>query len=321
MDVEILTWRELTSHAGSAARARLLLRRGDWWRVMRDAYARGELLEAPEVRLAAVRRLVPRHAAISHRAAAWLLGLDVLGGALDVTAPRLRQMESRPGLRTHTAQLQDADLCRVDGYLVVSAARAFVDVARSESLVEAVTFGDALLRAGATDAARIADALDRAAGLRNVCRAREVVQHLEPRSESPMESRMRMRLVLAGLPRPDAQFDVYDDDGHCGRGDLHLDGVILEYDGRESRLSKAAFVQERRRQGRISDVGLELRRLTSHDYYVRPASSVHADVLRALEVARGRDRSRLRSGPDTLRPPRLTPLPTLAEHAAQLRAA
>jgi hypothetical protein len=209
----------------------------------------------------------------------------------------------------------------VGGLLVVTAARSFVDVARSESLVEAVAFGDTLLRSGAATVAQLEEAMDRAAGLRQVRRARLVLPQLEPRSESPMESRFRMRLVSCGLPRPDAQVDVYDADGHVGRVDFLLDGVVLEYDGREARLDKKVFVADRRRQRRISDLGLEIRRFTSDDYYLRPAAGVHADVLRALEVARGRDRSRVLSGPDTLPAPKLRPVPSRADLARRRTAA
>ena len=125
-----------------------------------------------------------------------------------------------------------------------------------------------------------------------------------------MESRLRMRLVLGGVPRPAAQLDLYDADGHAGRVDLYLEGVVIEYDGRESRLLKPVFVHERRRQTRLAELRCEIRRFTSEDYYRRPAASVCAEVWRAIEIARGRDRKALCSGPDTLRPPRLTPLPT-----------
>ena len=81
-------------------------------------------------------------------------------------------------------------------------------------------------------------------------------------------------------------------------------------------MSKTAFVAERRRQTGMVETGLELRRLTSADVYVRPAAAVCGEVLRAVAQAAGRDRSRLRSGPDTLPAPRLTPLPTLAELSA-----
>ena len=319
----MLRWRELVARAGSPEKAKRLLRQGAWRWAVRDAYVPADLSDEPALRVAVLQAVLPAHAVLSHRTALWVLGVDVLQrerqapgarGAelLDVTVPRGLRCARRPGVRTHSADLPDEELCEIGGLLAVSAARAFVDVARSEPLVEAVAFGDAVLRSGAGSPDQLLAALDRAGGLRHVRRAREVVPHLEPRSESLMESRFRMRLVLGGVPRPDAQLDVYDDGGHVGRADLHLDGVLLEYDGREARLDRTVFVHERRRQNRMADLGCEIRRFTSADYYRRPAAVVCAEVLRAVEVARGRDRSRLRRGPDTLRPPRLRPLPTRA---------
>lgn len=311
--MELQTWTGLKRLAGGRANAERLIADGAWWRVVRGAYAPVQVLDDLATRAAALRLVLPADAAVSHRTALWLLGLDVLGGTLEVTVPRGRHLRDRPGLTVTSASLPDEELVLVRGLLAVSAARALVDVARTESLVEAVAVGDCVLRAGAATQEQLLAALERAGGLRGVQAAREVVPHLEPRSESPMESRLRMRLVLGGVPRPEAQWDVYTDDGHVGRGDLHLEGVVLEYDGREQRLRKGVFVAERRRQTQIADTGLELRRFTSHDVYVRPAAAVCADVLRAVHQAQGRDRSALRTGPDTLRPPRLRPVATLAD--------
>jgi hypothetical protein len=286
---------------------------------MRDAYVDSVHADAPATRLAALRKVVPPEAALSHRGALWVLGVDVLDplGILDVTARRGHRVARRPGLRPHTADLPDEELVSIGGMLVVSAARAFVDVARSDTLVEAVAFGDAVLRSGAATLQQFEESMDRATGLRQIRAAREVLPHLEPRSESLMESRLRMKVVLGGLPQPDAQFDLYDDAGeHCGRGDLHLDGVILEYDGREERLKKSRFHSDRRRRSRISDVGFEIREFTSADVYGRTDASVCAEILRAIAQASRRDRTLARSGPDTLRPPRLRPLPTLASQRA-----
>lgn len=269
------------------------------------------------MRLAALRSVLPPDLAISHRTALWLRGIDVLGPFLDITAPRGRRLESRPELAPRSAALPGEDLCEVDGLLMVSAARAVVDVARTEPLIEAVAVADAVLRAGAATQDQLLDVLERSHGLRGVIAARAVMPQLELRSESLMESRFRMRLVLGEVPRPEAQLDVYDDDGHIGRVDLHLRGVVLEYDGRAERLEKAVFVSERRRQTRLAQTGLEIRRFTSHDYYLRPAAAVCGEVMRAVAQAAGRDRSRVRSGPDTLRAPRLRPLPTLADLRTQ----
>lgn len=315
--MDVLTWKQLLQEAGSRRNAQRLVLEGRYWRVLRGAYAPVERPDDTATRAEALRLVLPCGTAASHRTALWLLGLDVLGDHLDLTVPRGRHLARRAGTRMHTAALPDVELVLAEGTLAVSAARAFVDVARSESLVEAVAVGDAVLRSGAATAEQLLEALERSDGLRGVRAARLVPPYLEPRSESLMESRFRMRLVLGGVPRPQAQFDVYDAQGHVGRGDLHLAGVVLEYDGRESRLDKAAFVAERRRQTGMVQTGLELRRFTSADVYVRPAAAVCAEVLRAVAQAEGRDRSRLRSGPDTLRPPRLQPLPTLAEQKQQ----
>lgn len=311
--MDVLTWTELVELAGGPKRARTQLREGRWWRVVRGAYAPVELPDDPETRAAALRLVVPSHAVPSHRTALWLLGLDVLGDGLDLTVPRGRHSLDRPGVRISSARLPDEELVLLQGGLAVSAARAFVDVARGEGLVEAVVVGDAVLRSGAATLAQLHAAVHRARGLPGVTGARLVLPHLEPRSESPMESRLRMRFVLGGVPRPEAQFDAYDGQGHVARNDLHLRGVAVEYDGRAERLRKPVFVDERRRQTRLLETGLELRRFTSHDVYVRPAAAVCAELMRAVEQAKCRDRSLLRGGPDTLRPPRLTPLPTLAD--------
>lgn len=320
VDVEVVRWAEVVRRSGSVARARTALRHGRWRRVLKDAYVEAGVPDV-EARVAAVRLGLPADVAVSHRTALWLLGVGVDDPDVHVTVPRGRHLEPRPGLRPHTALLSDEDLVDVRGLLVVSAARAVVDVARAERLVESVAVADAVLRSGAATLDQIDDVVDRSAGLRGVRRARQVLPFVEPRSESLMESRLRMVFVLGGLPRPEAQLDVYDDDGHVARLDLHLDGVAVEYDGREQRLLKEAFVLDRRRQGRVADLGLEVRRFTSADVYQRPAAAVCGDLLRAVAVAASRDRSRVRTGPDTLRPPRLRPLPTRADLAARHRAA
>lgn len=319
--MDVVTWQQLVREAGSRRVAERLVREGRWWRVVRGAYAPVELPDDLRTRAAALRAVLPDGALPSRRTALWLLGLDVLRDRLDVSVGRGRALLDRPGLRVTSCDLPVEDLVLVDGVLCLSAARAFADVAREESLVEAVVLGDAVLRSGAATEQSLVEAVERAAGLRGVVRARTALPHLEPRSESPMESRFRMRLVLGGVPRPQAQFDVYDDAGHVGRGDLHLRGVVLEYDGRAARLDKEVFVAERRRQTRIAETGLELRRFTSADVYERPAAAVCAEVLRAVEQAAQRDRSRLRTGPDTLRRPFLVPLPTLAEQRSAARTA
>lgn len=321
MQPEVLTWSELTQVSGTPDAARAAVRRGDHRRVLHDAYVASSVPDGPATRVAALQRVLPPDVALSHWTALWALGLDVLPrdrrrvDLLDVTVPRARHLLARPGVRTHCALLPDEELCDVGGLLVVTAERAFVDVARSFGLVEGVAAGDAALRSGATDPARLVAAVDRARGLRHVTVARRAVPHLDARSESLMESRLRVGFVLAGGPRMTAQQDLYDEDGvHCGRADLFLDGVAVEYDGRDARLDRRRFTHDRRRGNSIANLAVEVRRFSADDYYrLTPWQRLH-ELEQALALAAER-RPRWRFGPDTLPRPWLQPRPTRAEGA------
>lgn len=242
------------------------------------------------------------------------MGVDVLpwGGLLHVVTERGKHLEPRPGLRPWSALVTDAELVDLpSGLVAVSAPRAFVDVARREDLVEAVAVGDAVLRSGAATPEQLQAAVGRAKRLKGVVGARAVLPHLEPRAESQGESRLRMRLVLGGLPRPEAQVDLYDDAGlHLARVDLLVEGALLEYDGRVRDIARDA-----RRQNSLVNLGGHVRRYVSEDVTAYNAPVLCADVMRAVRQAPALS-SRLHRGPDTLRKPRLQPLRTRAELSA-----
>lgn len=273
MELTVLTWSELVDEIGTPHLAREALEGQAWRRVMRDAYAPAEMPDDPETRLAAARKVLPDDVVLSHWAALWVLGCDVLPrgrdglDVIDVLVPRGRHLTARPGLRPHSALVPDHELVEVGGVLVVSATRAPVDVSRDFGVVEGVACGDAALRSGAATLDGIAASVDGAAGLRGVVAARQALPLLNGRSESLMESRVRVSYVLEGDIHMEPQVDLYDSDGvHRGRADLYLKGVVVEYDGRAERLEKVKFVGDRRRQGGLSDLGLEIRQVTSDDY-------------------------------------------------------
>ncbi|MDX6216781.1 MAG: hypothetical protein QOG99_2365 [Frankiales bacterium] len=320
MQIEVLRWRELCAVAGTPAKARTLLKDGVYRRVVHDAYVLADVPDDATTRCAALRSVLPDDVLLSGWSALWASGLNVLPrdpnkvDLLDITIGRGRHLEPRPGIRSHSAWVPDEELCEINGLLVVSAARAFVDVARAEGVIEGVACGDAALRAGLTTVGRIQESVDRAGGLRWVVRAREAVPHLDARSESLMESRLRVDLVLTGGPRMQAQVDLYDDGMvHRGRADLYLRGVVFEYDGRESRLERAKFTGDRSRGNDIADLEVEVRRFTGALFYKTTPYERLGILYRALEIAAQRLRPRLRFGPDTLRSPRGRPLPTRAE--------
>ncbi|MFC0030785.1 hypothetical protein ACFFMM_14780 [Micromonospora chaiyaphumensis] len=99
--------------------------------------------------------------------------------------------------------------------------------------VQAVGIIDALLRMGLVGRTDLADVADRSAGRPGGRRARWVFGLADPGAQSPPESHLRVRLVLAGLPRPVAQHPVRGPSGLVLHPDLAWPQfrVAVEYDG------------------------------------------------------------------------------------------
>jgi len=108
-------------------------------------------------------------------------------------------------------------------------------------------------------------------GVRNF---RLAVSHAEPRTESPMESRLRMLLVLRGLPRPEAQVSLHDRYGRfLGRPDLYYPDqrLAIEYDGG---VHRDRMAEDNRRQNRLLSDGILLLRFTAGDILRTPEAEV-----------------------------------------------
>jgi hypothetical protein len=85
------------------------------------------------------------------------------------------------------------------------------DLGRHSDLVEAAVAIDALANAGRFDPADLLALAQRSPSPRGCRMLRRGVALADRRAESPMETRLRLRLVLGGLPTPEVQFPVLDD--------------------------------------------------------------------------------------------------------------
>ncbi|MFJ8580638.1 endonuclease domain-containing protein [Micromonospora sp. NPDC093277] len=137
------------------------------------------------------------------------------------------------GLRVHRAEVDPGDVVVRAGILITSPARTCWDLARWLDVIEAVVLIDGLLAHGLTDVTALREyALARAGrrGWRSLLRA---VDLADAGAESPQESRTRVRLVLAGLPRPRTQWVVSERGRFVARLDLAWPEckVAVEYDG------------------------------------------------------------------------------------------
>lgn len=118
-------------------------------------------------------------------------------------------------------------------------------------------------------------------------RARDLVRLVDAGAESAMESRLRVLLLLAGLPQPVAQFEVV----ACGRRrrlDLAYPDlkIAIEYDGDHHYVTEAQKHADIEREMSLRTEGWEVIRVVSHGIYRDPAGTVKA-VAAALE-RRGR---------------------------------
>ena len=114
---------------------------------------------------------------------------------------------------------------------------------------------------------RLALTRTRSRGIRQFRRVLDVV---EAATESPMETRLRMLLVLNGVPKPEVQVALHDDNGRfLGRADLYYPDhrLVLEYDGGTHRIS---LVEDNRRQNLLTNAGFRILRFTFADVSGNP---------------------------------------------------
>jgi len=185
------------------------------------------------MRALAALTISPPTAIVTHHTAARLWG-GVAPDSSDVhvTIPRVHRPKVT-GIRPHRVVRMPVPVTR-RGLPVTSAERTFLDLGRWCDLVDLVVLGDSLVKAGVTTPERLVDA---AAAWDGTHRSllRRAAGFVRDRVDSPMESRLRMLLVLAGLPEPVVNIAVEDEDGRVRyRIDLSFPdhGLGIEFDGR-----------------------------------------------------------------------------------------
>jgi hypothetical protein len=233
------------------------------------------LKETPQLTLAAFARGLPDGAAFSGWTAAWLHGLDVAPCApIEVTIPGPIRSGRRAGASVRRAALADDEIVRRCGLPTTSAMRTVADLGGRDPLTDGVVAADLFLHRGLVRLAELHAFVVEHPGAKGIGRLRRVVNLAEPKAESAMETRLRVLLVLAGLPRPDAQVSIRDDEGRfLGRPDLlyPLQRLAIEYDGGNHR---DRLADDNRRQNGLVGAGFRMLRFTAADVYGTPGTVV-----------------------------------------------
>lgn len=222
----------------------------------------------------------------SHLSAAAIYGVAVPDHSdvhISVTDPKHRRWV--PGIKPHVAP-DGTRTVTWYGVHVSDPARLMVELASLLDLVELVAAGDSLLRKLDIEADVLRAALDEM-DCYWAPAARAAAAYLRDGVDSPMESRLRMLIVLAGLPEPTVNHRVYDAFGTLlMRYDLsypHL-RIIVEYDGRHHVEVIEQWEHDSEREGWIDDAEWRRIKVISKGIYVTPAATLDR-VAKALRRA------------------------------------
>jgi hypothetical protein len=181
--------------------------------------------------------VAPGSAFISHHTAARLWGGSVPESS-DVHVTISRQHSFRiSGIRAHQSDRPRATTC-LGGIRITTPEQTFIDLGSKLDLVQLVVLGDRLVRRERTTPQRLVRAADDWYGFHRelVGRAASLVR---TGVDSPPESRLRMLMVLAGLPEPTVNHIIRDPDtgAWLRRFELAYRELLLaiEYEGRQHR--------------------------------------------------------------------------------------
>ena len=269
------TWRSLQSNS--------------WRRLSRGQYAWTQIPDDIELQLRAAQQRLPGPFAFSGRTAAWILGLDLSPrDPIEATVPRGISVRSRAGLKVRRAALVEGDVIQRRGFRLTSPVRTVTDLGSGRDLIESVVAIDLALHAGLVDLRVLNSHIDNSAGAKGIRRLRRAVDLADVRSESPMETRLRVQLARTRLPAPELQVELHDATGRfLGRADLYYSDVrlVIEFDGQNHKDRMAADL---RRQNALLNAGYHVLRFTAADLHVR--GLVAAQVRRARELLTRRAR-------------------------------
>lgn len=234
----------------------------------------------------------------SRAAHVWLAGRGVLAGysataiyaapcapsdaSAEVITPA-RHRQAPPGLTVHQDSLAEDEHRLYRGIRLTTPVRTAYDLARRLGTVEAVVALDSLAgRFGfkPEELLTLAARYPRARGRRGIPK---VVMLAEPLAGSPMETRLRLLLEGAGLPRPAVEYGIPDRRAYIV---AHVDlaypdqQIAIEYES-EDHFTRERATRDVYRYTRLQDLGWRVYRYRARDILGEP-DRVVAEVRRAL---------------------------------------
>ncbi len=218
--------------------------------------------------------------------------------ATHVSTPTTRPRSQRRGIAAHRARPGVRPVRRA-GVPTARPAQVFLDLASvGTGVVDLVVVGDSLVRTGEVSPAELIEAATSYSG--PGCRqARRAAAWVRTGTDSVMESRLRMLLVLAGLPEPVVNHVIRDDEGAwVWRIDLSYPErlIAIEYDGRHHVESSRQWRADLRRREDLENRGWRVIVVVAEGVFDEPGATL--ERVRRLLRDRGATPVRRRPPPE-----------------------
>ena len=209
---------------------------------VRGVHYASALTDTLDLRVAALRLVVPRDCVVTDETAAWLWGAkQTLAPNAHLAVPKVCVF-APPGRRLRNGltnsgerMLLDRDVMVLGGLLVTTPLRTACDMGRLLNRDWALAAMDALAALDQFSVAELCVELDRFKGYRGIIQARALAPLVDPGAQSPGESVLRLRWLDVSLPPPRCQIEIPAPNGSYYLLDMGLEDrrFAAEYDGEE----------------------------------------------------------------------------------------
>ncbi|MFJ6535705.1 DUF559 domain-containing protein [Paenarthrobacter sp. NPDC091711] len=208
---------------------------------------------------------------ISHVTAARLHGICLPpwlsdSNELHLSKPRNLPSVRRKGVIGHTVTASEDEIEYVEGIWMSTRARTWLDLARRLPVPDLVCLGDELIRTPRpefeeretpfTTLEALRKMVDRHKNLQGVVRAREALGLMRVGADSAPESLLRLAMLDAGIPEPELQVKLRQNDPFSPSADLGFRDrrVAIQYDGGHH-LEQDQIFSDRRRDRAFESAG------------------------------------------------------------------
>ena len=217
-------------------------------RPFRGVYLAADCPDSLAVRVACLRAVIPADSFAADHTAAWLHGgdstqlpnADLVPSEPVFFRPSEHRALRRTGCESGERHVLPQDLTDIGGVLVTTPLRTAWDLGRLQHRDAAMAGLDSMMRVGEFGLDELWDGVERFKAQRGVVQLRALAPLADPGAESFGESALRLRWWDAGLPRPETQIVLMDNEMEAARLDMGLRELFFaaEYDGQEWHLDE-----------------------------------------------------------------------------------